>query len=181
LNKKLIELNRELYKLPTHTRVLAQFSEKFLAFPESVQLAKKWCQAHMFSDYLREELIELLVAHGFSSPYPYEVPETPIVGFQRFISLLSTFDWSSNPLFVKVTFDEKDGMDVLKKYNTLQSKPPMYVVSSYNSDQNVPYWTRPDEPSFLVFFIFFKIQDFEKNCSIFKRNSNFITRIISFK
>eukprot|EP01080_Neovahlkampfia_damariscottae_P001140 gene1140-10654_t len=191
LNRKLIEMNRELYKLPLHTRCISYFSEKYISFSESVRLAKKWCDSHMFSEFLREELIELLVANSFSSPYPYDVPETPIIGFQRFISLLSNFDWTSNPLFVKVTFDDKDANDVIKKYNMLQIKPPMFVVASYNIDQNVPYWTRPDEPSFLILK---RIVEYAKETkklfdilfssnnpnweSLFETNSNFFNVVV---
>lgn len=48
------------------------------------RLAKRWVSAHLFSNSLSEEAIELLVAHLFLKPFPFRPPSSRITGFLRF-------------------------------------------------------------------------------------------------
>nr|GMC99114.1 nucleolar protein 6 [Ipomoea batatas] len=65
-----------------------------------VRLAKRWVSAHLFSTLLAEEAIELLVAHLFLSPLPFDPPCSRITGFLRFLRLLSEYDWMFSPLVI---------------------------------------------------------------------------------
>ena len=51
--------------------------------------------------HMRQELIELLVAHLFVNPGPQGVPpSSPALGLLRFLSLLCRHDWAGQPLLV---------------------------------------------------------------------------------
>ena len=48
------------------------------------RLAKRWIASHMFSDVIREEAVELLVAYVFLKPAPFATPLSRITGFLRY-------------------------------------------------------------------------------------------------
>lgn len=140
IDPKLIAMEKALIHIPQHYKHISIFTNKFAAYAGAVQLAKRWVNAHLFSDYIEEQLIELLVAYVFASPYPYEAPQTPICGFIRFISLLRTHAWNNTPLCVNFVLEDdakakEEGSfaeAVREEYNALPTKPAMYVVSSHS-------------------------------------------------
>lgn len=84
----------------------------------------RWVHAHLFSGYLADEAIELLVAHVYINPRPYGPPASPLCGFLRVLSLLAEFNWASQPLIVNL-----DGQMTAKDYADVQ------VRSRY-----IPFW-----------------------------------------
>jgi U3 small nucleolar RNA-associated protein 22 len=53
---------------------------KFFLFQ---RLAKRWISAHLFSSFISEEAVELVVAHIFLKPFPFHAPSSRVAGFLR--------------------------------------------------------------------------------------------------
>ena len=60
----------------------------------AVRLARRWTAAHMLSDALPAEAVELLVASAYADPAPLVSPATVVSGFIRFLRLLASHDWA---------------------------------------------------------------------------------------
>ena len=95
------------------TRLQTQFS----AYGPGTRLCKRWVSAHLLTNHIPEEVIELLVAFLFLHPAPFTVPgldpvyniinyynyhRTPCCVFLRFLSLLVSHDWSHDPLIINL-------------------------------------------------------------------------------
>lgn len=65
-----------------------------------VRIIKRWLATHLFTDYITDITIELLVTHLFLSPTPYTVPNSMLQGLQRFFQLILKYDWNSTPLIL---------------------------------------------------------------------------------
>ncbi|BAF29266.1 Os12g0166500 [Oryza sativa Japonica Group] len=78
------------------------------------RLAKRWISAHLFSSFISEEAVELLVAYLFLKPYPFNVPSSRVAGFLRFLRLLSSFDWTFSPMIIDINndFNLKDEKEI---------------------------------------------------------------------
>lgn len=180
LNKKVVELTREQYKLPLHTRAISVFSSRNLAYSESVRLAKKWTRSHLFSEHIRDELIELIVAYTFI----LKQPSTPIVGFFQFISLLANHDWKNTPIYVNLN----EG----KERVVTHDEPGLFILESYN-DSNQPIWTKKDEPQEMMWdrmvqyaketeeLLFDYFENQKTKCDIFFKTSKDYDVIIHLK
>lgn len=83
-----------------HYSALAVLVDKYPEFAPTVRLAKRWIAGHMLSGHINDETVELLVASCFTRPYACQPPTTRVSGFCRFLELLSTHPWNSQPLIV---------------------------------------------------------------------------------
>eukprot|EP00798_Chlamydomonas_sp_ICE-L_P031575 gene31575-6769_t len=70
------------------------------AYAPSVRLARRWVGAHMLSNSVCGEAVELMVAAAFITPGPLGQPASRIAGFLRFLQLLATHPWAHRPLVV---------------------------------------------------------------------------------
>jgi hypothetical protein len=70
-----------------------------------------------------QEIIELLVAHAYTNPRPFEEPHNHVAGFLRFLHLLSTFNWEETALVVDIDgeFDYDDHQHIQATYERLRS------------------------------------------------------------
>lgn len=64
----------------------------------AIRLFKRWMATQMLSGY--DEFVEHIVASVFVRPIPFDIPNSPHVGFCRALWLLSAFDWRNQPLIV---------------------------------------------------------------------------------
>ncbi|XP_050275101.1 uncharacterized protein LOC126717403 [Quercus robur] len=78
---------------------------RYLLYGPVVRIAKRWVASHLFSSCLVEEAVELLVAHLFLKPLPFNAPCSHITGFLRFLRLLSEYDWTFSALVVDINED----------------------------------------------------------------------------
>ena len=76
--------------------------QQYPSYSSTVRLAKRWISAQMLDQFILSEALELVVAHLFLHPAPYSVTATPQTGFLRFLKLLSTHDWKTDPLIVNL-------------------------------------------------------------------------------
>ena len=66
---------------------------KYPAAGPTLRLARRWIAAHMLSDLIPFEAIELIVASLFVHPLPLDPPVTASCAFMRFLHLLGNHDW----------------------------------------------------------------------------------------
>jgi len=92
------------------------------SFPRTVRLAKLWIHSHMFSGYLDDEVIELMVASLYTNSRPYEEPHNHLVGFLRFLHLLQNHNWEDEALVVDIDgeFDQDDYQQIHATYERLR-------------------------------------------------------------
>jgi U3 small nucleolar RNA-associated protein 22 len=50
------------------------------------RLAKRWISTHLFSSFISEEAVELVVAYLFLKPFPFHAPASQVAGFLRYTS-----------------------------------------------------------------------------------------------
>jgi U3 small nucleolar RNA-associated protein 22 len=134
MEQKLIEMERTFVHGPLHYQYMSIFTSSYPVFASTVRMAKRWIHAHLLSDYIPEQLVELLVAYVFASPYPYQVPHTVACGFIRFIHLLKSFNWSDQVLTVQ--FDENttsQKQTIATAAPATTNRPAMCIVTSYNN------------------------------------------------
>jgi len=85
---------------PVHASAVHGLSMRFPFYAPAVRLCARWVHAHLFSDVLAHEAIELIVASLFVTPAPFAVPTSALAAFVRFLHLLATFPWQDEPMVV---------------------------------------------------------------------------------
>ncbi|PSS30826.1 Nucleolar protein [Actinidia chinensis var. chinensis] len=121
-----------------------------------VRLAKRWVAAYFFSTSLEEEAVELLVAYLFLKHFPFYTPCSRIVGFLRFLRLLSEYDWAFSALIVDIngdlTLDDEKEINgnftsSRKAYddNMQNISPAIFLATSY--DKASEAWTKSSPSS----------------------------------
>ncbi|KZV53865.1 nucleolar protein 6 [Dorcoceras hygrometricum] len=146
--KKLVmSSDKKLFLRSQHSSMLNGLQGRFPVYGQVVRLAKRWVSAHLFSNALTEETIELLVAYLFLKPLPFRPPCSRITGFLRFLRLLSQYDWSFSPLIVDINGDltPDDDKDInehfmsTRKVESQNAGPAMFVATAY--DKASETWT----------------------------------------
>lgn len=145
--KRVMSLDKNLFLLSQHSSMINGLRGRFPVYGQVVRLAKRWVSAHLFSNALTEETIELLVAHLFLEPLPFRPPCSRITGFLRFLRLLSQYDWSFSPLIVDIngdltTDDDKEINEHFmstRKEESQNAGPAMFVATAY--DKASEAWT----------------------------------------
>ncbi|EPS66252.1 hypothetical protein M569_08520, partial [Genlisea aurea] len=148
--KRILSSDRQLFLRSQHSSMLNGLRGRYPVYGPVVRLAKRWVAAHLLSNLLAEEAIELLVAHLFLKPLPFRTPCSRISGFLRFLRLLSEYDWSFSPLIIDINGDltPDDDKEINEKFmsnrkeyenNVLGVKPAMYLATNY--DQESEAWT----------------------------------------
>lgn len=120
--KEKLETRRRNLRLGWFTTAISGFHMKHNAYGSCVRLCKRWLNAHLLSGRYKDELVELMVAYVFGkSFYPFVAPPaTPMMGFLRWLYLLSSYPWGTEPLVVSVSgeaLDEtfiQDGRDKMR-------------------------------------------------------------------
>ncbi|GAB1211102.1 hypothetical protein ATERTT37_000214 [Aspergillus terreus] len=82
------------------TQAIRTLCTRFPLLSPTIRLVKHWFNCHLFTGYINEEVIELLVARAFTQPFPWESPSSVMAGFLRTIHFLSRWDWQQEPLMV---------------------------------------------------------------------------------
>lgn len=87
-----------------HTAAMHVIASRSAAFAPTVRLAKRWLHCQLCSDAFRPQLVELMVAYLFSSAAT-RAPGSATLGLARFLALLATHDFATEPLFVQLEED----------------------------------------------------------------------------
>ncbi|KAI8019409.1 Nucleolar protein 6 [Camellia lanceoleosa] len=154
--KRVPSTDRILFIRGQHSSMINGLQGRYPIYGPVVRLAKRWVAAHLFSTSLAEEAIELLVAYLFLKPLPFYAPCSRIIGFLRFLRLLSEYDWAFSALIVDINGDmtlndEKevngDFMSSRKAHNENRQNisPAMFLATAY--DKVSEAWTRSSPTS----------------------------------
>ncbi|KAK9129870.1 hypothetical protein Sjap_010357 [Stephania japonica] len=149
--RQALTVDQEVFIHGLHSGMINGLQGIYPTFGPVVRLAKRWIASHLFSSFLAEEAIELLVAYLFLKPSPFPVPCSRITGYLRFLRLLSNYDWNFSPLIVDINNvltveDEKkineDFMLTRKVYKEKMQnvEPAMFLATAY--DKASMAWTR---------------------------------------
>eukprot|EP00986_Skeletonema_menzelii_P005322 scaffold1915_cov143-Skeletonema_menzelii.AAC.8 len=114
------------------------------------RLAHRWVAAHMLSDMIPQEAIELIVAKIYTESQEGAVskiqsmgmpPSTVAAGFFRFLQVLSTHDWANEPLIVdpQSHITAHDRGLIMSQFNSIRGPdvnkgPAMYIISPADYD-----------------------------------------------
>ncbi|GMN52485.1 hypothetical protein TIFTF001_021616 [Ficus carica] len=148
--KRVSSIDKGLFFRSQHSSMINGLQSRYPVYGPVSRLAKRWVASHLFSSCLVEEAIELLVAHLFLKPLPYDVPCSRITGFLRFLRLLSDYDWTFSPLIVDINNDlspngekeiSENFMSSRKAYeaNVQDVEPAMFLATAY--DKSSEAWT----------------------------------------
>ncbi|CAI5527771.1 unnamed protein product [Closterium sp. Naga37s-1] len=111
----------ETHRTLQHHSTLNGLTGRHPTFGPIARLAKRWVAAHLFSSHLKEEAVELLVAHTLTAPNPLllPAPKSRLAGLLRFFRLVASYDWLSQPLIVDVNsaFSPEDVQQIQARFD----------------------------------------------------------------
>ncbi|KAG8881364.1 hypothetical protein FRB97_009629 [Tulasnella sp. 331] len=90
---------RFVYGLQHHSAIAA-LQQRCPSYGPTTRLIKRWLGAHMLAPYVPIEIIELVCAHVYLCPGPFDAPVTAPTGFARVIRLLKEWNYGETPLYV---------------------------------------------------------------------------------
>ncbi|XP_015751379.1 PREDICTED: nucleolar protein 6-like [Acropora digitifera] len=140
------ELEKEIVHLPVLASFLHGIKQKFIGFSGTVRLSKRWISAQLLSDHVTEECVELLVTYLFLSPAPFTPPRSPLVGFLRFLNLLSSTDWQKTPIIVNFNDDitAEDYQEITSTFTKNRAELPALFIATPKDKFSL--WTK-EKPS----------------------------------
>lgn len=138
---------RDFLQLPLHADSMRTLCTSFPFLSPTVRLMKKWCNGHLLTTHVSEELLEILVVRTFVQPYPWRAPASVMAGFLRTLRFISAWDWRNEPLIL--TFSgaldpkEKDAIELRfqawRKLDPAMNRVVMFAAS--NLDPSGVSWT----------------------------------------
>ncbi|KAF0889199.1 hypothetical protein E2562_022458 [Oryza meyeriana var. granulata] len=149
--------DKELFLRSQHSSMINGLHGRYQVYGPVVRLAKRWISAHLFSSFISEEAVELLVAYLFLKPYPFRVPSSRVAGFLRFLRLLSSFDWTFSPMIIDINndFNLKDEKEINENFmlsrksyeqNPHDIEPAMFLATSYDKASEAWMKHSPSKP-----------------------------------
>ncbi|XP_066994077.2 nucleolar protein 6 isoform X2 [Anabrus simplex] len=129
-------LEEKIVFLPTITGALHGLHQQFSSFGPTCCLAKRWLSAQLLGPpHVPELCTELLVAHLFTSPEPFEPPNEPQLGFLRFLFLISSTDWNTTPIIVNFNSElsREEVVEIENRFHSARSAlPPLFIATPYD-------------------------------------------------
>ncbi|CAB3380089.1 Hypothetical predicted protein [Cloeon dipterum] len=140
-----LSLEMQYVHLPKLTSALHGLHMSHPCMGPASCLAKRWVSSHLLlDDTLMPELcVELLMAHLFHSPAPYQPPIQPQTAFIRFLQLLARAPWTSEPIILnfREEITRQEIIEIENKFNSERSTlPPLFVVTPETRSGTV--WTK---------------------------------------
>jgi len=106
---------RSFLQLPLHTESMRTLCTRFPILSATTRLLKRWCDSHLLTTHISDELMELLAVRTFVQPYPWQAPSSVMAGFLRTLTFISKWDWRIEPLIVALSADlNPTEMDAIK-------------------------------------------------------------------
>lgn len=128
-----------------HLTAMRGLQSLFPIFGTTTRLVKFWFHSHLLAPFFNDPCIELLVASLFTTPEPFTPPNSPLIGFIRFLYLLSSYSWETDPLIIdihdEITLEQNNEMKArfneLRKANS--KKYLLFLVTPRDLFSN--HWT----------------------------------------
>jgi len=133
-----------------HHSLIHSVHTRFPSASSVTRLAQRWVAAHMLSDMIPQEAIELLVAKIYtesstnnnSKLLPADMPPSTVTaGFLKFLLLLHSHDWAREPLIVDPQnhISAYDRGLIQSQFNAVRGPdfikgPAMYIISPADYD-----------------------------------------------
>lgn len=145
--KILSAYKRNFIQVPLHTQAIRSLCTRFSILSPSMHIMKRWCNDHLLSNHISDELIELLTVHTFVHPQPWIDPGSVLVAFLRTLSFISRWDWRTQPLIVD--FAQKmmpaDYEAIIVRFDAWRKIDPgmnrVAIFAATNFDPNGSTWT----------------------------------------
>jgi U3 small nucleolar RNA-associated protein 22 len=109
LARALAAHKRDFQAKTAHTLTMKNLITKFPPLSPTVRLLKRWISSHLLSAHVPEEVLEIIGAHIFLYPAPWDVPGSATTAFLRCLHFLSRWDWSLTALIVDLSLSQ-DGV-----------------------------------------------------------------------
>ena len=146
---------RGFIQAPAHTQAFRLLCTRFPLLSPTMRLMKQWCNSHLLSGHIDEELIELLTIRTFVHPYPWQAPGSLRTGLLRTLTSIARWDWRFEPLIVdlsgEMTAEDISAIAVRfeawRKIDPAMNRTVMFAAS--NLDHGGITWTEHG-PSKLV-------------------------------
>eukprot|EP00198_Chlamydomonas_reinhardtii_P001268 XP_001690603.1 predicted protein [Chlamydomonas reinhardtii] len=132
--------------LTWHHGLISQVAGANASYAPAARLAGRWVAAHMMSNHVSPQAVELLVAAAFGGA---GVPVGPppgsrITGFLRFLQLLARWPWSLKPLVVDPARElkEPDRRALAHRFEERRAAgeaPALYICTPRDRDSR--HWT----------------------------------------
>ncbi|KAJ3259064.1 hypothetical protein HK103_002951 [Boothiomyces macroporosus] len=110
---------------PIHASLIGNLCLRFPFLGFTIRLAKRWMASQMllskFESGIPPEVVELLCVRIYTQPTAYGPPASGWVGFVRFLEMVSTFKWSSEPFIVELE-SEKLNTEIRDEINAKFNK-----------------------------------------------------------
>ena len=135
---------RRFIHAPRHHRAIATLSHRYIAYPGTVRLVKRWLASHwLLGIHVSEEAVEMICARPFVgtnvtlSDTAVGIPRSKERGFALVIEFLK--DWKpENPLFVPLYEDNSSPME--PSVVAVSSKEGVWTIST-SEDPGGKMWT----------------------------------------
>ncbi|XP_003379172.1 hypothetical protein Tsp_02842 [Trichinella spiralis] len=127
---------------------------QFESFSATVRLAKRWVANKMLSGHFSDEAVELIIASLFLTPQPFTESRHHLIGFLRFLRLLSTFPWSSEPLMVNFNniLTDEEMLELKQQWRIVRPTLPPFCLLTPD-DHSGARWTRAGPSSIVADYI----------------------------
>ncbi|KFO35328.1 nucleolar protein 6 isoform X1 [Fukomys damarensis] len=138
-----LRLERDTKQLPLLTSALHGLQQQHPAFSVVARLAKRWVRSQLLGEGLTDECLDLVTAALFLHPEPFTPPSSPQVGFLRFLSLISTFDWKNNPLIINLNNEltAEEQVEIHSGFLEARTRLPVMVLIT-PQDRKGSVWTQ---------------------------------------
>ncbi|KAE8375318.1 Nrap protein [Aspergillus bertholletiae] len=141
---------------PRLTQAIRTLCTRFPSLSPTIRLVKHWFACHLFTGYVNEEVIELVVAKVFTQPYPWDTPSSVMVGFLRTLHFLARWDWQQDPLIVDLGGElNQDTLEAIhtrfsgwRRIDPAMNTVALFVASDIDPDGVT--WTQHEMPPKVV-------------------------------
>jgi U3 small nucleolar RNA-associated protein 22 len=114
-----------------------------------IRIAKRWIASHYLSEYINDEIVELLCSYIFVHQGSLSDPHSATTAFYRFLHLVSQFDFKANPLIIDFDQDMsiKFRQDSEDKFNSkyiqgTHQHPGICIITKID-EEGTCYLTQP--------------------------------------
>ncbi|KAI4597846.1 hypothetical protein KJ359_004123 [Pestalotiopsis sp. 9143b] len=134
--------------LPLHNQAISTWCTRYPPLSDSIRILKHWFGCHKLASHFSEEVLELFALKAFITPYPWQVPTSPMTGFLRALQIIARWDWTDEPMIVDHSESSlvSDRSAVFARFHELRRSDPrmnrvvLFVATSHDASGTA--WTQ---------------------------------------